>query len=127
MFDFYKALKKYLEMNVQLFAPIALNGLQATPESITITGMPTSAGERRYDRTKQRNNMFQIMTKSKSQQTAMDTLEMIAEMLENGMFTINGYYLTNCEVYSEPAYLETTEKNEYIFTAAFKAEIEKER
>lgn len=121
MFEFYKSLSMYLSANLSLYAPIALSGLDSASNSISIYSMPTASGERFYDNERPRQVMFQMLTKHKEQKMAMDTLEDIANALERISFDIVGYRLENCEVYSEPSFLEKNDKNEYIFTAAFNA------
>lgn len=125
MFEFYKSLNIYLSTKLTLYAPIAMSGLDSAPNSISIYSMPTPSGERFYDDERPRQVMFQILTKHKEQTMAMNTLEDIANALERCSFNVAGYQMESCEVYAEPAYLEKTEKNEYIFTAAFNAVIRK--
>lgn len=126
MFEFYKSLKAYLEASLSLFAPIALSGLSTDAKSIAVVPMPTASGNRFYDSQRQRVVQIQILTKTTDQKEAMNTLENIADLLCEGYFDIKGYHLDGVDVYSEPSYLEKTQKNEYIYTAAFRAEIFKE-
>lgn len=126
MFNFYESLKEYLEENLSLHAPIALGGLTSANESIALVSMPSPSDQLFYDRKRPRIIQFQILTKSVKHKTAMNKLEEIASLLDGGFFVVEGYVFDGCEVYSEPSYLETTEKKEFIYTAAFRAELTKE-
>lgn len=124
MHEEYEAIKNELQDELVLYSQIALNNLTADTESIAIRSMPTNAAGVDYQRSKPRMQLFQILTKSTNQKRAMNTLESIAEHL-NALVIDAAAGLIICEVYAEPRYLETTDKKEFIFTAAFKAEIER--
>lgn len=127
MFNTYESIKEYLNAGLTLYAPISLNGLTSKTESISLRSIPTNADGIAYDKKKSRLDMFQIMTKSINQKTAMNTIELIAELLNNADFEDADSNMIYCEIYSEPSFLEKTNSNEYIFTSVFFAEIEKGR
>lgn len=127
MFKVYQSIEEYLETTLTLYSDIALNGLTSNSESITIKEMPSGASLMDFDTDRVRNLQFQVMTKSLNQELAMQTIEQIAESLQNVDIVVVGYRSIYCLINSEPRYLERTNKQEYIFTASFKVEVEKER
>lgn len=125
MEKFMEAVSGYLSTNTALFATISFRGLTTESKSISITTMPTAGGDRYFDNRSVRPIQFQVMTKSKNQLEAMNTLETIANLLDGGFFSVSGYQLINCEVMNWPSWLEETEKNEFIYTSAYRAELMK--
>lgn len=126
MFDFYLALKAHLESNMSLFTTVALNGLTTNTRSISIGSMPSGLGTKYYDDERQRVIQIQVLVKSTDPKEAMDTAEAIDTFLDGNSFDVIGYKVDSCESYVPPSYLEKTAKSEYIYTAAYKAEIMKE-
>lgn len=126
MFDFYLALKAHLESNMSLFTTVALNGLTSNTRSISIGSMPSGLGTKYYDDERQRVIQIQVLVKSTDPKEAMDTAEAIDTFLDGNSFDVIGYKVDSCESYVPPSYLEKTAKSEYIYTAAYKAEIMKE-
>ncbi len=126
VFEFYLALKTHLESNMSLFTTIALNGLTTNTRSISIGSMPSGLGTKYYDDERQRLIQIQVLVKSPDSQEAMDTAEAIDSFLDGSTFNVTGYEVESCESYVPPAYLEKTATSEWIYNAAYKAEIMKE-
>lgn len=126
MQQFIESLIEHLKSNVTLYTSISPQGLSGNSESISITLMPSARGEQFQDKSRIRNRTFQILTKSEDNLKALNAIDAICEALDDKSFVITGWKLVSCEVYSEPSWLEKTERNEYIYTAAFAAEIIKE-
>ena len=126
MFEFYKALKTHMESNMVLFSAIAMNGLTTNPKSISIGSMPSPLGNKYYDDKRERIVQIQVLVKSDDPKEAMDTAEFIDSFLDDSSFIVIGYKVKSCETYVPPSYLEKTAKSEYIYTAAYRAEIMKE-
>lgn len=126
MFEFYKALKKHMESNMVLFSAVSLNGLTTNLKSISIGSMPSPLGSKYYDDKRERIVQVQVLVKSTDPKEAMDTAEFIDTFLDDSSFIATGYKVNSCETYVSPSYLEKTAKSEYIYTAAYKAEIMKE-
>ena len=126
MFEFYLALKTHLESNMSLFTEVALNGLTTNTRSISIGSMPSSLGTKYYDDERQRVVQIQVLVKSTDPKEAMNTAEAIDSFLDGSSFEFTGYKVESCESYVPPAYLEKTSKSEWIYTAAYRAEIMKE-
>lgn len=126
MFDFYLALKAHLESNMSLFTTVALNGLTTNTRSISIGSMPSGLGTKYYDDERQRVIQIQVLVKSTDPKEAMDTAEAIDTFLDGNSFNVIGYKVESCESYVPPSYLEKTPKSEWIYNAAYKAEIMKE-
>ena len=126
MFEFYKALKNHMESNLVLFSAIAMNGLTTNLKSISIGSMPSPLGGKHYDDKRERIVQIQMLVKSDDPEEAMDTAEFIDSFLDDSSFIVTGYKVNSCETYVPPSYLEKTAKSEYIYTAAYRAEIMKE-
>lgn len=126
MLPFLDGLSTALKANVTLYAPISMNGLAATSESICLRSMPSASGEAYYDGSHIRVVQFQILTKSKNQQTAANAIEGIYDALYRNLFAITGYKLVTLSPIAEPSYLEQLGTGEYIFTSTYRAETIKE-
>ncbi len=126
MFEFYLALKDHLETNMNLFAPVSLNGLTIDPKSISIGSMPSLLGNKFYDGKRQRIIQIQVLVKSKDPKEAMNTAEAIDTFLDGNSFKVTGYRVDSCESYVPPSFLEETDAKEWKYTAAYRAEIIKE-
>jgi len=126
MFEFYKSLRMHMESNMVLFSTVALNGLTTNPKSISIGSMPSPLGSKYYDDKRERIVQIQVLVKSTDPKEAMDTAEFIDSFLDDSSFLVAGYKVNSCETYVPPSYLEKTANSEYIYTAAYRAEIMKE-
>lgn len=123
MFDFLDQVVTYLENNFVFNAKVKLSGrLDTSSEAITIRPTSTRPGER-YLQGKNEGVAFQILVKSKSQKTAMQTIDTITRVCDNlDRSIIPG--LISCNVYVTPDYVEQTATNEFIFTSLFQVEVE---
>jgi Bacteriophage minor capsid protein len=127
--DVIKQISEYLTNNISLNAPIVSPVLSRVPQSVAIRETPSSIANRYLNTEKTMNFQFQLLVKDPSIIKARDTINAIFSRLD-GMpkGTINSandsFIITKCECTTLPNWVETTERNEHIFTAIFAAEIE---
>lgn len=126
MLPFLNGLSTALKASMTLYAPISMNKLAATPESICLRSMPSASGEAYYDGSHIRVVQFQVLTKSINQQTAATAIEGIYDALYRKQFAIAGYKLITLSPIAEPSYLEQLSTGEYTFTSTYRAETIKE-
>lgn len=128
--DFLDRVKEYIEQNVILNAPIVFGLLDTAPSSIAIRQTPSSMNDRYTDNGKTFIFAFQVLVKDVDHLTAYNTIQNIFNVLDGlGKDAIpsqdGSYAFVKCECYSLPNFVEKTDKNEYIYTAIFHAELAK--
>lgn len=128
--DFLDRVKEYIEQNVILNAPIVFGLLDTTPSSIAIRQTPSSMNDRYTDSEKTFIFAFQVLVKDTSHLTAYNVIQSLFNVLDGlGKDVIpsqdGSYTFVRCECYTLPNFVEKTDKNEYIYTAIFHAELAK--
>ena len=128
--DFLDRVKEYLEQNATLNAPIVFGLLDTTPSSIAIRQTPSSINDRYTDNEKTFIFAFQVLVKDVNHLTAYNVVQNIFNVLDGlGKDEIpsqdGSYTFVKCECYTLPNFVEKTDKNEYIYTAIFYAELAK--
>lgn len=109
--DYFRELAKKIEEELSLDSPVSLGRLTTDRESIALRIMP-GGSESYYAGKRSRNINFQVLVKSEKQTKAINTIERIVDkLIEN-----------DCDVYSEPSYLQSDEQG-YIYTTALTAHI----
>ena len=109
--DYFRELAKKVEDELSLDKPINLGRLTTDRESIALRIMP-GGSESYYAGKRSRNINFQVLVKSEKQTQAINTIEKIVDkLIEN-----------DCDVYSEPSYLQSDEQG-YIYRTALTAHI----
>lgn len=126
--DFIARIKDYLTNNVSLSAPITTPLLSVDPKSIAIRQTPSSMNSRYVDG-KTLNFSFQLLVKDNSNLTAYNTIQaifMALDGLPKGSINSNddSFIFIKCECSTLPNFVEKTDKNEFIYTALFRAELE---
>jgi hypothetical protein len=127
--DFIKRISTYLTNNALLNTPIVSPVLSKDPQSVAIRETPSSIANRYMNTDKTMNFQFQLLVKDPSIIKARDTINTIFQKLDglpsDSITSGNGsFIITKCECTTLPSWVETTERNEHIFTAIFAAEIE---
>ena len=128
--DFLDRVKEYIEQNVTLNAPIVFGLLDTAPSSIAIRQTPSSMNDRYTDNGKTFTFAFQVLVKDVDHLAAYNTIQNIFNALDGlGKDAIpsqdGSYTFVKCECYTLPNFVEKTDKNEYIYTAIFHAELAK--
>jgi|SRR5690606_1625584 len=128
--DFLDRAKEYIEQNVTLNAPIVFGLLDTAPSSIAIRQIPSPVNDRYTDNEKTLIFAFQVLVKDVDHLTAYNTIQNIFDVLDGlGKDAIpsqdGNYAFVKCECYTLPNFVEKTDKNEYIYTAIFHAELAK--
>lgn len=109
--DYFRELTEKIEEELSLDKPINLGRLTTNRESIALRIMP-GGSESYYAGKRSRNINFQVLVKSEKQTEAINTIEKIVDkLIEN-----------DCDMYSEPSYLQSDEQG-YIYTTALTAHI----
>jgi hypothetical protein len=126
--DFLARVKDYLAANVELNAPITTPILSADSSSIAIRQTPSSMNSR-YVEGKISNFSFQVLVKDTSHVKAYNTIQaifMALDGLPKGSIVSNdgSFSFVKCECTTFPNFVEKNDKNEYIYTAIFNAELE---
>lgn len=116
-----------------MFAPVKVDlldiGADSTPKkSIAIRMTPSAPGEQ-YFEGEIKNKQFQVLVKSDNQLEVNNTIEAIANELNNVQRRVfhtvdNSYTLIRLNTYIEPNFVEKTAANEWIYTALFSTELE---
>lgn len=128
--DFLDRVKEHIEQNVTLNAPIVFGLLDAVPSSIAIRQIPSLVNDRYVDDEKTFTFAFQVLVKDADHLTAYNTIQNIFSVLDGlGKDAIpsqdGSYAFVKCECYTLPNFVEKTDKDEYIYTAIFYAELAK--
>lgn len=128
--DFLDRVKEYIEQNVTLNAPIVFGLLDTAPSSIAIRQIPSLVNDRYVDNEKTFTFAFQVLVKDADHLTAHNTIQSIFSVLDGlGKDVIpsqdGSYVFVKCECYTLPNFVEKTDKDEYIYTAIFYAELAK--
>ncbi|EJQ77811.1 phage tail terminator protein [Bacillus toyonensis] len=131
-----ESVKKHLTTNLPtsiMFAPIKVDlldiGTNNTPKkSIAIRMTPSALGEQ-YFEGEIKNKQFQVLVKSDNQLEVNNTIEAIANELNNVQRRVfhpvdSSYTLIRLNTYVEPNFVEKTAANEWIYTALFSVELE---
>lgn len=127
---FLMAIDEY--MNTPLIhRPVKYGGLDVTETGVALQLIPTGPGERYFNGRTDRVN-FQVLTKFLDNREALQKIGQIAERLTQvgrGEIVIEGgeYLVISCDVYTSPTPVEKTDKNEYVYSAFFTAEIQRKR
>ncbi|MDN6288885.1 MAG: hypothetical protein L0J63_01195 [Tetragenococcus koreensis] len=125
MLDLLDKLATILETELDLFTIIVTGNL--LPESsIALVPMPSSRGATYYRGKRERNGLFQVLTKNKNQVLTSETLENICDFLEESEINIEGYSISNIEVYSEPHYIDGDRQSGWTYSAAIAVTYTKE-
>lgn len=128
--DFLDRVKEYIEQNVTLNAPIVFGLLDTVPSSIAIRQIPSLVNDRYVDNEKTFTFAFQVLVKDVDHLTAYNTIQNIFSVLDGlGKDAIpsqdGSYVFVKCECYTLPNFVEKTDKDEYIYTTIFYAELAK--
>lgn len=128
--DFLDRIKEYIERNIILNAPIVFGLLDTTPSSIAIRQIPSSVNDRYADDEKTFIFAFQVLVKDTDHLIAYNVIQSIFYVLDGlGKDAIpsqdGSYVFMKCECYTLPNFVEKTNKNEYIYTTIFYAELAK--
>src|SRR5690606_18031406 len=128
--DFLDRVKEYIEQNVILNAPIVFGLLDTTPSSIAIRQTPSSVNDRYADSEKTFIFAFQVLVKDTDHLIAYNVIQSIFDVLYGlGKDAIprkdGSYTIVKSECYTQPNFVEKTDKNEYIYTTNFYAELAK--
>lgn len=128
--DFLDRVKEYIEQNVTLNAPVVFGLLDSASSSVAIRQTPSSMNDRYTDGGKTFIFAFQVLVKDINHLTAYNVIQGIFNALDGlGKDAIpsqdGSYTFVKCECYTLPNFVEKTEKDEYIYTAIFHAELEK--
>ena len=128
--DFLDRVKEHIEQNVTLNAPIVFGLLDTVPSSIAIRQIPSLVNDRYVDDEKTFTFAFQVLVKDADHLTAYNTIQNIFSVLDGlGKDAIpsqdGSYAFVKCECYTLPNFVEKTDKDEYIYTAIFYAELAK--
>lgn len=127
---FLDRVKEYIEQNVTLNAPIVFGLLDTAPSSIAIRQTPSSMNDRYTNSEKTFLFAFQVLVKDTNHLIAYNVIQNIFNVLDGlGKDAIpsqdGSYTFIKCECYTLPNFVEKTNKNEYIYTAIFHAELAK--
>ncbi|MBC2196813.1 phage tail terminator protein [Listeria booriae] len=127
--SFFDAVDAHLTNNVAMFSELRLSDLDIDNSDIVFRYTPSPPGQKYFNQSKLKNFNFQIVLQHDSRLTAMNTIEAIAESLElsNGELVPEdgSFSLVMCQIYTEPAEVSKTDKNLYIWSAMFQAELSK--
>ncbi|MBC2293762.1 phage tail terminator protein [Listeria booriae] len=127
--SFFDAVDVHLTNNVAMFSELRLSDLDIDNSDIVFRYTPSPPGQKYFNQSKLKNFNFQIVLQHDSRLTAMNTIEAIAESLElsNGELVPEdgSFSLVMCQIYTEPAEVSKTDKNLYIWSAMFQAELSK--
>lgn len=127
--DFLDRVIDYIEDSIALESNIRIGRLAQSPQAISIRPTPGSVPSRYADDDKIREYNFQILIKDISQAKAIQKIEEIASLLDglknnDIKSSNNSFTLISCKVYVPPNYVEETDREEYIYTAMFVAELQ---
>lgn len=127
--DFIKQISSFITSNLALNAPIVSPVLKSDPSSIAIRETPSSVGNRYLNESKTLEFQFQILVKDPNVITARNTINsifMLLDGLSKGAVTSSdgSFFMSKCECYTLPNWVETNEQNEHIYTAIFNAQLE---
>lgn len=127
--DFLDRLIDYIEDNVELKTYLRIGKLSADSESISIRPTPSGIAARYANEGVNREYGFQILIKGTNQLKVISTLESITSSLDglksgDIRSSNNSFDLVSCKVYTTPNYVEETDREEYIYTAMFIAELQ---
>src|SRR5690606_7229082 len=104
--------------------------LDTVPSSIAIRQIPSLVNDRYVDNEKTFTFAFQVLVKDADHFTAYNTIQNIFSVLDGlGKDAIpsqdGSYVFVKCECYTLPNFVEKTDKDEYIYTTIFYAELAK--
>lgn len=127
--DFLDRIIDYIEDNVVIEKNIRIGKLEQNSSAISIRPTPGSVPNRYVDDDKIREYNFQILIKDTNQLKVIQKTEEITSLLDglksNGIVSSNNSFrLVSCKVYVPPNYVEETDREEYIYTAMFTAELQ---
>lgn len=128
--DFYDRLADYIESNLTLFAPVRFNVLGPDETGIAILSIPSSPNARYLNGGSVQEMAFRIYTKHENQQTAANTIQVIADLLDkmqNDAITSqdDSFAFVKCEINTIPSSFDKTNDDKYIYSALFVSQIER--
>lgn len=127
--DLLDRVADYLENNMNLFDTFTVDMMRDDETGLTIRRTPSSPSDDRYlDDSRNDVIAFQILTKHKDQQQAINTLNSILKVLEglekeSIASEDNSFEFVKCDVYTHPVLVERDARGSYIYSALFRAEI----
>lgn len=94
-------------------------------EGVCIRRVPSATVDRYYDGRRTIAAIYQVVVRSRSERTAMETADRIAELMDGAYIPSNGgkYQFINQEVYTEPEELDTEEPGFFAYQLMLRAEI----
>lgn len=116
-------------------AVLAANGIEASlkrldsftgREGTVIRSVPSATVDRYYDRSRVVAAIYQVACRSRSEKTAKETAERVADALAWAEVpSLNGSYrFIDQEIYTEPSEMELEEDGFYAYQVTIRAEIE---
>lgn len=125
MLDLLDKLATILETELNLFTYIVTGNL--LPESsIALVSMPSSRGTTYYKGKREQNRLFQVLAKNSDQLLTSNTLEDICDFLEQNKISLEGYNISNVEIYTEPHYIDGDRQSGWTYSAAIAVNYTKE-
>lgn len=126
--DFFDRLLDWVEVNVQLFSIIEKSRMRNEGPAIAVRKTPTPPNARYMDGSKIDDFGFQVLVRNMDAVTVIDTIERITKAVDGLTGKDieshnNSFLLVKIEVYTNPNYVETNDRNEEIYTALFVAEL----
>lgn len=126
--DFLDRLIDWIEENVELFTLIEKSRMRNKGPAIAIRQTPTPPSTRYMDGSKLDDFGFQILIRHEDVLQVTDTIQRIKKSVDglNGdtIKSDNGSFkLVQIDVYTNPNYVETNDRNEEIYTALFVAQL----
>lgn len=127
--DFLDRIINYIETNIELDNTIRIGKLSQEPSAISIRPTPGSVPSRYVDDNKIREYNFQVLLKDTNQFKVIQKIEEVTSLLDglkrNDIVSNNNSFdLVSCKTYVPPNYVEETDREEYIYTAMFVAELQ---
>ena len=127
--DFLNRVIDYIEDNIFLENSIKIGKLGQSSHAISIRPTPGSVPNRYVDEDKIREYNFQILIKDTNQFEVIEKIEEVTSLLDglkrnDIVSSNNSFRLVSCKVYVPPNYVQETDREEYIYTAMFVAELQ---
>lgn len=127
--DIIAQITAYLKNNVTLNGLPIVSPLLNEGNSVAIRETPSSIANRYMNAEKTFNFQFQILVKHDKIITLRNLINEIFMKLDGlpsgAISSTNGsFFISKCECYTSPSFVEITETNHVIYTAIFNAELE---
>lgn len=124
--NLFEFVKRHLEQIDAFHAPLKFGGLSSNAESTAFKYIPSNSGQEYYDKTRNIELGFQLLSKSESQVTAVNSLDAAENALYLSNVAIDDvYFIVAIRPYTQLHEVEVTEKREHIYTMLYNVEIEK--